>query len=76
MAQLETPCVEHTGPTRGGYGYVYVDGKSWRRHRYAYYTKYGPIPEGAVVRQWKVAASTINRIVRGARRAVEELSYD
>src|SRR5205809_7157419 len=32
-----------------GYGYLYVDGKSWSAHRYAWTLERGPIPPGLTV---------------------------
>lgn len=42
----ERECWEWTGHTVSGYGVLYIDGKSWKAHRYSYFLAHGECPAG------------------------------
>lgn len=45
-----TDCITWTGyKAQNGYGYVVVDGKNIRAHRFTWEQKFGPIPDGLVL---------------------------
>src|SRR5687768_16109176 len=50
VSDPETGCVHWTGrKDRDGYGLVYIEGRSWRVHRYMYTKLVGPIPQKYVL---------------------------